>query len=369
MRGLKPLLFFIFCHLSLGIIAQPSVLGTNIFTGSFSNYNLTQLGKVRQYRAQTSISYTSGLGEWLFCRGTASSPDYSIKWNPYTSGQIIPGFNTVINPSVSTGSARYNTAGAGGGANGQVPAITSGRYYTFNVGDNQFIDNYMAVWETTFNPVSIISTSQSPTTVCSNGDSITISVLTSSSPNSAEKIYLRYTRDSSFTPSFLAELSFSGSLGTVKIPVLNSGDTIRYYIFSSMLNTTQLAPGGVVSETNCDMSTLAMNNNSNTNFRFIIRSSPSPTVSFSPGAACAGVATSFVNNSTISSGTISTSYWDFGDASNSTVSGASNTNHTYSSTGTYSVVLTATSALGCQKSSTQSIQVNPRPSTNGLLPH
>ncbi|MFY8019680.1 MAG: hypothetical protein ACOVP1_00730, partial [Bacteroidia bacterium] len=281
MRGLKPLLFFIFCLLSLVSFTQPSVLGTNIFSGTFSNYNLTQLGKVRQYRAQSSVSHASGVGQWLFCRGTAGTPDYSIKWNPYTINQLIPGFNTIINPAVSTGSARYNTAGAGGGANGQVPATISGRYYTFNIGDNQFIDNYMAVWETTFNPVSILSTSQSPTTVCSNGDSITISVLTSSSPNASEKIYLRYTRDSSFTPSFLAELTFSGSTGTIKIPVLNSGDTIRYYLFSSILNTSQLAPGGVVSETNCDMSTLAMNNNSNSNFRFIISSAPSPTSSFS----------------------------------------------------------------------------------------
>jgi hypothetical protein len=367
MRGLKPLLFFILCHLSLVSFAQPSVLGTNIFSGTFSNNNLTQLGKVRQYRAQSSVSQASGVGQWLFFRGTAVFPDYSIKWNPYTSGQLIPGFNTIINPAVSNGSARYNTSA--GGANGELPVTISGRYYTFNIGDNQFIDNFMAVWETTFNPVSIISTSQSPTTVCSNGDSITISVITSSSPNASEKIYLRYTRDSSFTPSFLAELSFSGSLGSTKIPVLNSGDTIRYYLFSSILNTSQLAPGGVVSETNCDMSTLTMNNNSNNNFRFIISSAPSPTSSFSAGAACVGVATSFTNSSSISSGSIATSNWNFGDTGTGSGSGISNTTHTYASIGLYRVTLTVTSNIGCQKSSNQTIQVNPRPATNGLLPH
>ncbi len=369
MRGLKPLILFIFCHLSLASFAQPSVLGTNIFSGTFLNYNLTQLGKVRQYRAQSSVSHASGVGQWLFCRGTVGSPDYSIKWNPYSSGEIIPGFNTIINPSVSAGSARYNTAGAGGGANGQVPATVSGWYYTFNIGDNQFVDNYMAVWETTFNPVNIISSTQSPGVVCSNGDSITIKVKTSSSPNIAEKIYLRYTRDSSFSPSFLVQLSFSADSGSAKIPVLNSGDTIRYYLFNSLLNTSQLAPGGTVNETNCDMSTLSMNNNSNNNFRFIISSAPSPTSSFSAGAACVGVATSFTNSSSISSGSIATSNWNFGDTGTGSGSGISNTNHTYSTIGNYRVSLTVISNNGCQKSSDQNIQVNPKPTTNGLLPH
>lgn len=368
MRGLKPLLFFILCHLSLASFAQPSVLGTNIFSGAFSFYNLTQLGKLRQYRAQASTSFAAGSGQWLFCKGTSTSQDFSIKWNPYSAGKTIASFNSIINRDSSYG-ALYNTASGGGGANGQLPATISGNYYTFNIGDNQFIDNFMAVWETTFNPVSIISTSQSPTTVCSNGDSITISVITSSSPNASEKIYLRYTRDSSFTPSFLAELSFSGSLGSTKIPVLNSGDTIRYYLFSSILNTSQLAPGGVVSETNCDMSTLTMNNNSNNNFRFIISSAPSPTSSFSAGAACVGVATSFTNSSSISSGSIATSNWNFGDTGTGSGSGISNTTHTYASIGLYRVTLTVTSNIGCQKSSNQTIQVNPRPATNGLLPH
>jgi hypothetical protein len=301
MRGLKTILFFYFLLLGLDGYTQPSVVGTNIFSASFSNYNLTQLGKLRQYRAQASSSFAAGVGQWLFCKGTASSPDYSIKWNPYSVGQQIPGFNTIIDPSTYNGSARYNTTSGGGGFNGELPAVVSGRYYTFNVGDQQNTNNYMAVWETTFNPVSILSTSQTPSTVCSNGDSIRITVVCSSAPNILENVFVRYTRDSSFTPSFLLPLSFSGVSGTAKIPVLNSGDTIRYYVFSSLLSSTQLAPSGNVNETNCDISSLTMNNNSNNNFRFIISSAPSPIVSFTPGAACVGVSTSFVNNSTISS--------------------------------------------------------------------
>jgi hypothetical protein len=369
MRGLKTILIFCILLIELESFAQPSVIGTNIFSGAFVNYNLTQLGKLRQYRAQTSSSFSAGSGQWLFCKGSAGSPDYSIKWNPYIGGQQIPGYNMTIDPITYPGSARYNTSGGGGGANGQLPAVVSGRYYTFNIGEQQFSNNYMAVWETTFNPVSILSTSQTPSTVCSNGDSISITVVCSSAPNISENVFVRYTRDSSFTPSFILPLSFSGVSGTAKIPVLNSGDTIRYYVFSSMLSSTQLAPSGVVNETNCDMSSLAMNNNSNNNFRFIISSSPSPTVTFTPGAACVGVATSFVNNSTISSGSISTSNWTFGDASSTSIAGLSSVNHTYSSTGTYTVNLTATSNLGCQKSGSQNITVNPRPTTNGLLPH
>ncbi|MFY7884773.1 MAG: hypothetical protein ACOVOV_08020, partial [Dolichospermum sp.] len=284
MRGLKFIIFILLFINGFKAYCQPSVIGTDAFNyPTFSTYSLNTLGKLKQYRAICNVSVTAGNAKWLFCRGTGASPIYSPKWNPYSGTHSIPAFDSIINPLLSDGSARYNAATHAGnqGVDGYLPALVSGRYYTFNVGDNSATNNFMAVWETTFNPVSIISTSQSPGIVCTNGDSITISVLTSSTPNVAEKIYVRYTRDSSFTPSFLVQLSFSGNSGSAKIPVLNSGDTIRYYVFSSELNTTQLAPSGVVSETYCDLSTLSMNNNSNNNFRFIISSAPSPTSSFS----------------------------------------------------------------------------------------
>lgn len=372
MRGLIISFIFLICSICFSAYSQPTVLGSDAFNyPAFSTYSLNTKGKLKQYRAVCNSSVAANTAKWLFCTGTGASPVYSPKWNPYTGTPSIPAFDSIIDPSISLGSARYNAATHAGnqGVDGYLPALVAGRYYTFNIGDLSNTDNYMAVWETTFNPVSIISTSQSPGTVCSNGDSITISVVCSSTPNAAEKVYVRYTRDSSFSPSYLVQLSFNGVNGTGKIPVLSAGDTIRYYVFSSKLSASQLSPSGNVSETYCDMSTLNMNNNSNNNFRFIIRSSPSPTVNFTAGAACVGVATSFVNNSTISSGSISSSDWNFGDASSSSVSGTSNINHTYSSTGTYSVILTATSALGCQKSSTQSVIVNTRPSTSGLLPH
>ena len=60
----------------------------------------------------------------------------------------------------------------------------------------------------------------------------------------------------------------------------------------------------------------------------------------------------FTNTSTISNGTISSNYWDFGDGSNSP--GFEET-HPYNSMGFYTVTLTETSNLGCSSTYSEEI--------------
>ncbi len=66
---------------------------------------------------------------------------------------------------------------------------------------------------------------------------------------------------------------------------------------------------------------------------------------------------SFVNASTVSTGTISKSLWSFGDAATDTltVAGAGSTSHTYSNSQAYNVTLTVTTNTGCSSSITKSI--------------
>src|SRR6266498_1643395 len=80
-----------------------------------------------------------------------------------------------------------------------------------------------------------------------------------------------------------------------------------------------------------------------------------PVAVFSAPAVCEGAATVFSNSST---GAASYS-WDFGD--NSAASTAVNPSHSYAAPGTYTVVLTATSAAGCTNSIPHSVTVNPNP--------
>lgn len=87
---------------------------------------------------------------------------------------------------------------------------------------------------------------------------------------------------------------------------------------------------------------------------------PKPVVAFSvnENEQCVdGNSFSFQNSSTIASGTMNYS-WNFGDGNLST---ASNPSHSYSTPGTYTVKLVATSAFGCKDSLTKQVTIYPKP--------
>lgn len=75
--------------------------------------------------------------------------------------------------------------------------------------------------------------------------------------------------------------------------------------------------------------------------------SPNPNTGFTASIACVGAATNFTNTSTITSGSITDYLWDFGSGNTSTIE---DPNFTFSSPGTYTVSLTATSAFNCTAS-------------------
>lgn len=87
-----------------------------------------------------------------------------------------------------------------------------------------------------------------------------------------------------------------------------------------------------------------------------------PNVAFTASTVCKNQATQFTDASTISSGSISAWAWNFGDGS--PIDTTQNPAHTYTNSGTYSVILTATTSNGCQSADTMSIVVNPLPNSN-----
>ena len=83
---------------------------------------------------------------------------------------------------------------------------------------------------------------------------------------------------------------------------------------------------------------------------------PVPTVDFASVGECVLNPVVFTNNSTITSGSMDTYSWDFGDGIGT--SAAENPTYTYTTQGTYVVKLTITSDQGCQDSLTQIITID-----------
>lgn len=86
---------------------------------------------------------------------------------------------------------------------------------------------------------------------------------------------------------------------------------------------------------------------------------PKPIASFMAPNVCFGGVTSFQNQSGISSGTITSFAWDFGNFSQ--INNSQNPNYVYSSPGIFNVSLTAVSSHGCSSILTHSVQVYPQP--------
>lgn len=86
---------------------------------------------------------------------------------------------------------------------------------------------------------------------------------------------------------------------------------------------------------------------------------PIPTAEFEWTDVCENEAIDFTDLSTVSSGTISTYQWDFGDLVGS--SNLQNTSYTYGGSGQYNVVLTITSDSGCVDSQIYGVEVYDNP--------
>jgi gliding motility-associated-like protein len=85
---------------------------------------------------------------------------------------------------------------------------------------------------------------------------------------------------------------------------------------------------------------------------------PAPIPSFTLNTVCLNNTTTFTNTSSLSSGTISSYNWQFGDG---TSSASPSPSHIYSSSGSYNASLTVTSLAGCSQTYTQVAIINPLP--------
>ena len=106
--------------------------------------------------------------------------------------------------------------------------------------------------------------------------------------------------------------------------------------------------------------TVNSNHNCNNSLTQIVTVNPIPNVMFSANSVCQGNVTNYINNSTISSGSISNYVWDYtndGTPDNTN----QNTSNTFATSGSYTTQLMAISNLNCIQSFTQVINVYPNP--------
>lgn len=85
---------------------------------------------------------------------------------------------------------------------------------------------------------------------------------------------------------------------------------------------------------------------------------PNPVADFDFNNSCVNVAVNFTDASTISSGTVQSWDWDFGNGSSSA---QQNPTHTYSAANDYTVSLIVTSDQGCTDNISQTLTVSPNP--------
>ncbi|NBP04862.1 MAG: T9SS C-terminal target domain-containing protein [Bacteroidetes bacterium] len=281
----------------------PSVLRTQVAGGTTTDYNLSDFGRFRQVRIQATSGAASGR-TWSYGTGTAVSPSFTRNWRPVsgTGTQVqIPGFNQLVIPATGNppayGSATTN--GSGGGIDGTLPAVTSSRYYTFNISENSTTgtsaNESMSIMETGFNPVSITSVSPNTTSPVPN-NSVLVTITTSSAPATGELLYVRYSTSASFATSAIAPVTMSGSTGTAILPCQSAGTVVYYYAFSTTKTSAQLSSdvstGGQIAY---DLATLQINNNATSNYSYTVVSGSTFSGVYSVPSSCYPTLASFVS--------------------------------------------------------------------------
>ena len=274
-RALLALSISAFVSFTSPLRAQtPNAIGTDIDNGSYAVHTFTLVGNLSsQYRVQASSSAASGVRKLEFPENTGS---FVNVWRAYTGGNVLGGFNTMIDPVTQAASARYNSSPGGSGI--LLPAITAGNYYSINIMHNRGNANdTMAVLETAYNPVSIVSATQTPAgSSVSSLCPVTVTAILSATPNANEFIYLRYSLNNFANASNVVAMSVSNDTATATIPALPGGTGVQYYIFSSPVGA-MLTSGQASGYYDC--LTLNFNNNTGANYVYNVSSTATPSVS------------------------------------------------------------------------------------------
>lgn len=203
------------------------------------------LGK-RHYQTvfSTPTNVSAGTYQFLFTSGPTTNP-WQNKWaNVTVSMNIIQNYT-------------YQ------GSTDNSITLSNNKYYVVNWEDNGYANTRAIFMELTAAPVNITQVEYSPQDPLPN-QSVTVTVTTSQSPCTEEKIYVRYTTNN-WASSSVVQVSFNGNVGTAQIPAQQSGITVSFYVFSTTITNFSNFSGNDI-----DLVTINFDNNNNQNYSYTV---------------------------------------------------------------------------------------------------
>lgn len=250
-------MLFTFC--SLVAFAQPTAMSLNQdVSGTYANTSMTLVGAAFKLRVQeNAVGTSSGTRNWQF-----NSDGYSNVWGTTAVAgvQTLAAFNSIIAPNTSTASGNWVVAGYN--SNGRLPATLPNNYYTYTImKGTSYASQRMSVLETSYNPVTISTVTQSAGTYGSR----TVTITTSGTPDAAENIFVRYSTNS-YTSSTIVQATGSGTTWTATIPWQSAA--VNFYVYSSNRSKATIDADVISFATQevHDLSTLNLNNNGGSNY-------------------------------------------------------------------------------------------------------
>ena len=144
------------------------------------------------------------------------------------------------------------------GENSSINA-TGGRHYTFAMENaNYGVPSRMIVQETSLAPISLLAVAHQL-----DDTQAVVSVQTSATPSSGEKIYVRYSLNNWATSSFVAATgSGTNWTATITFGAADGGKTCSYYV----LTTTVASPN----HADAPLQTLAWDDHNGTNYSYLV---------------------------------------------------------------------------------------------------
>jgi len=211
------------------------------------------------------------------------------------------------------------------------------------------------------------STSQSPSHSYTSAGTYTVKLTVTTNNSCTDNISKTVTvypqPASAFSINTAAQCLTSNSFGFTDASTVSTGSIASWaWDFGDTKSSTSQSPSHTYTSagTYTVKLTVTTNNGCTDNISKTVTVYPQPVSAFSINTAAqclTGNSFSFTDGSTVSSGSIVSWAWDFGDSKSST---SQNPTHSYTSAGTYAVKLTVTTNGGCTDNISKSITVYPQ---------
>ncbi len=245
----------------VGLFAQPS------------NYYLVRGWTSGSGTSMSTNSPTSGIirNEVV---ATASSTDYLVDWdngyNRWTNN------STPFNSQFSLNWTANNYTIRGVLAN----STTIDKHYTFQIAGLGYSSRQAVIMETDNAPRSFHATNSTAVSTplpgsVNPGQTVTINIELAGPKSPQERVFVRYSTNSSFTSSDVVEATgtgFTWSTASAIIPANVAGTTVYYYAYTTTVSAT--------ASSHHDLITLRLGNNGGSNYQFTVNSG---FISLNPG--------------------------------------------------------------------------------------